>query len=438
MEGLKIAVIGGGSNYTPELLEGFIKRADELPVREIYLVDIEDGKEKLDIVGNLAKRMVEKSGLDIDVKLTLDRREAIKDANFVSTQFRVGGLEARSRDERIPLKYEVLGQETTGAGGFAKAMRTIPVIMDICKDIEELAPDAWLINFTNPAGLITEAILKHTNVKTIGLCNVPIGMVKMVAKILEVDSDRVKMDFVGLNHLVWGKCAYLDGKDVTMKVIDKLADGAELTMKNIPDLNWDKDLLESLKMIPCPYHRYYYMTDDLVADEIEAANSDKGTRAEQVMGIEKQLFEVYDDPELDIKPPQLEQRGGAYYSDAAVSLISAIYNDKKEVHTVNVRNNGTIKGLPDDVSIEVNALVDSTGAHPITVGKLPPTIYGLIQSVKAYEELSVEAGVSGDYGLSLQALALHPLIPSVKVAKGLLDEIIEQNRDYLPQFSNKA
>ncbi len=176
------------------------------------------------------------------------------------------------------------------------------------------------------------------------------------------------------------------------------------------------------------------MTDDLVADEIEAANSDKGTRAEQVMGIEKELFEVYDDPELDIKPPQLEQRGGAYYSDAAVSLISAIYNDKKEVHTVNVRNNGTIKGLPDDVSIEVNALVDSTGAHPITVGELPPTIYGLIQSVKAYEELAVEAGVSGDYGLSLQALALHPLIPSVKVAKGILDEIIEQNKDYLPQF----
>ncbi|SHK52539.1 6-phospho-beta-glucosidase [Paramaledivibacter caminithermalis] len=434
MKGLKIAVIGGGSSYTPELIDGFIKRANELPVNEIYLVDIMDGKHKLEIVGELAKRMIKKSGLSTKIISTLDRRTAIKGADFVMTQFRVGGLKARARDERIPLRYNVLGQETTGPGGFAKAMRTIPVIMDICKDIEELSPSAWLINFTNPAGMITETILKHTNVKTIGLCNVPIGMVKMVANILDVDSAKVKIDFVGLNHLVWGSKVYVNGENVINRVIDKLCDGASLTMKNIPDLKWDKDFLKSLKMIPCPYHRYYYMTDDLVAEEIESSNSEKGTRAEQVQKIEKSLFEIYKNPDLDIKPPQLEKRGGAYYSDAAVSLISAIYNDKREIHTVNVRNNGTIPSLPHDVAVEVNCVVDSTGPKPITVGYLPAKIKGLIQSVKAYEELAVQAGITGNYGTALQALTVHPLVPSVKIAKQLLDDIIRENREYLPQF----
>ncbi len=434
MEGLKIAVIGGGSSYTPELIEGFIKRAEELPVREICLVDVDEGKEKLEIVGNLAKRMVEKSGLDLEINLTLNRREAIKDADFVTTQFRVGLLQARARDERIPLKYDVIGQETTGPGGFAKGMRTIPVILDICKDIEELAPDAWLVNFTNPAGMITETVLKHTNVKVIGLCNVPINMENTIADILQADLSRVKVNFAGLNHLVWAREVYLDGEDVTDVVIDRLCDGAYLNMNNIPDLDIDKDFLRSLAMVPCPYHNYYYRSDEILAEEKEAAANGKGTRAEQVMEIERELFEIYANPELDIKPPQLEQRGGAYYSDAAVSLISAIHNDKREMHVVNVRNNGTIKNLADDVAIEVNCIVDKSGAHPITVGELSPKVYGLMQVVKAYEELSVEAGVDGDYQKALQALTIHPLVPSAQVAKELLNDIIEQNKDYLPQF----
>ena len=436
MEGLKIAVIGGGSSYTPELIEGFIKRADELPVREIYLVDTKDtenGETKLNIVGELAKRMIEKAGLDTKIILTLDRREAIKDADFVTTQFRVGGLEYRAKDERIPLKYNMLGQETTGAGGFAKAMRTIPVIMDICKDIEELAPNAWMINFTNPAGLITETILNYTNVNAIGVCNVPIGMVRMVADMLEVDNKRVKIDFAGLNHLVWGKNVYLDGKDVTMEVIEKMCDGAVLNMKNIPDLKWDEDFLKGLGMIPCPYHRYFYMTDDLVKEEKESAKG-KGTRAEQVMKIEDELFEIYKNPDLDVKPAQLEKRGGAYYSDAAVSLISAIYNDKKEVHTVNVKNNGAIKGIDNDSVVEINTLVDKTGAHAITVGEVSPKMLGLMQSVKAYEQLAAKAGVYGDYDVALQSLTANPLIPSVKVAKQVLADILEENKKYLPQF----
>lgn len=432
-KGLKIATIGGGSSYTPELIEGFIKRYNELPVKEIYLVDVEQGREKLEIVGELAKRMIKKAGLDIDIHLTIDRREAIKDADFVTTQFRVGLLDARIRDEKIPLKYNVIGQETTGAGGFAKAQRTIPVILDICKDMEELAPNAWLINFTNPSGIITEAVIKHSKIKTIGLCNVPLGMLNGVADILGISAKRVFIDFAGLNHLVWGTRIYVDGEDITDKFIDELADGKSMTMRNIPDFTWEPEFIKSLRMFPCPYHRYYYTTSEMLEEELEDFKKD-GTRGEVVKGVESELFKLYEDHDLNIKPPQLAQRGGAHYSDAACSLINAIYNDKKEIHTVNVRNNGTILDLPDDVSIETNCVIDKNGAHPISIGHVPTRIRGLMQAVKAYEELTVEAGVTGNYYTALQALTIHPLIPSATVAKQILDDIIKENKDYLPQY----
>ncbi|WP_315072240.1 6-phospho-beta-glucosidase [uncultured Clostridium sp.] len=432
-KGLKIATIGGGSSYTPELIEGFIKRYNELPVKEIYLVDVEQGKEKLEIVGELAKRMVRKAGLDIAIYLTLDRREAIKDADFVTTQFRVGLLDARIRDEKIPLKYNVIGQETTGAGGFAKAQRTIPIILDICKDMEELAPNAWLINFTNPSGIITEAVIKHSKIKTMGLCNVPLGMVNGVADILGISADRVFIDFAGLNHLVWGTKIYVDGEDITDKFIDELADGKSMTMRNIPDFTWQPEFIKSLGMFPCPYHRYYYTTSEMLEEELEAFKKE-GTRGEVVKGVESELFKLYKDPDLNIKPPQLSQRGGAHYSDAACSLINAIYNDKKEIHTVNVRNNGTILDLPEDVSIETNCVIDRNGAHPISIGHVPPKIRGLMQVVKAYEELTVEAGVTGNYNTALQALTIHPLIPSATIAKQILDDIIRENKHYLVQY----
>lgn len=436
MKGLKIAIIGGGSSYTPEIIEGFIKRKEELPVSEIYLVDIKDGEEKLNIVGNLAKRMIKKAGLDIKLTLTLDRREALKDADFVTTQFRVGGLDARARDERFPLKYNVLGQETVGPGGFAKALRTIPVILDICKDMKELCPDAWLVNFTNPSGLVTEAVNKYTDIKCIGLCNVPIHMKMDVAAMLDVDSKDLFIEFVGLNHLVWGRRVWYKGEDVTKKVIESLKDGASLTMKNISDLKWPEEFLDALGMIPCPYHRYYYMTDRLLNEEKESAQSgDKGTRAEQVKKIEERLFELYKDENLNVKPAELEKRGGAYYSDAAVSLISAIYNDKKEIHTVNVKNNGTIKGIPDDTIIETNCLVDRRGATPLALtGELEIKILGLIQSVKSYEILAVESAVTGDRSKAIMALTNNPLIPSIDASIKLIDELIEINKDYLPQF----
>lgn len=438
MKGLKIAIIGGGSSYTPEIIEGFIKRSEELPVEEIHLVDIESGENKLNIVGNLARRMIDKVGASIKIVLTFDRKTALKDADFVVTQFRVGGLQARAMDERFPLKYGVLGQETTGPGGFAKALRTIPVILEICKDIEELCPEAWLINFTNPSGIITETVLKHTKTKCIGLCNVPIHMTMNIAKILEVEPKDIFIDFVGLNHLLWGKKVWYKEQDVTSKIIEGFLDGKSLTMKNIVDLKWDGEFLRALNMIPCPYHRYYYMTDTLVKEEILLVDSGKGTRAEQVQEVERVLFKNYSDPSLDVKPKELEKRGGAYYSEAAVSLISAIYNNKREVHVVNTRNNGAIDQVPEDSVIEVNCLIDSRGATPLSYKeRLPVEISGLIQQVKSYEILAVEAAVKGDINKALMALVANPLIPSVDTAKSLLKDLLEINKDYLPQFMEK-
>ncbi|UYZ37854.1 6-phospho-beta-glucosidase [Clostridium beijerinckii] len=435
MSELKIVIIGGGSSYTPEIIEGFIKRKDELPVKEIVLVDIEEGKEKLNVVGALAKRMCEKANLNIRISLTLDRREALQNADFVVTQFRVGGLDARARDERFPLKYNALGQETVGPGGFAKALRTIPVILDISRDIKELCPNAWLINFTNPSGIITEAVLKYTNIKCIGLCNVPIHMKMDVVSMLDVNSKDVFIEYVGLNHLVWGRNVWYKGINVTDRVIEKLKDGAELTMKNISDLKWPKKFLDALGMIPCPYHRYYYMTDRLLKEEKDAAKT-IGTRAEQVKKIEASLFEKYKDKNLDFKPPELEKRGGAYYSDAAVSLISSIYNDKKDIHTINVRNNGTIKGIPDDSVVEVNCLVDKRGATPLSLTRpVEEKILGLIHSVKFYEISTIEAGVHGNINQAIMALANNPLVPSVDIAIKLFEDLYSLNKGYLPQFN---
>ncbi|MDP0488439.1 MAG: 6-phospho-beta-glucosidase [Fusobacterium sp. JB021] len=429
---LKIAIIGGGSSYTPEIIEGFINRYKELPIKDLYLVDIEEGKEKLNIVGNLAKRMIEKANININIHLTLNRKKAIKGADFVTTQFRVGLLDARIRDEKIPLKYNCIGQETTGAGGLAKALRTIPIILDICKDIEELSPKAWLINFTNPSGIITETVNKYTNVKCIGLCNVPILMERLCSEALETPMDKIKMDLVGLNHLVWAKDVISNGESRIDDVIKALISGKGYSAKNIPDINWGKELLESLHMIPCPYHRYYYLTNIMLKEEMESAKT-IGTRGEVVKKVEKELFELYKNPELKEKPKQLEERGGQYYSEAACDLINAIYNDKGTIHYVNIKNNGTVSCLPNESAIERTCYVDKAGAHPFTCSPLPSKVKGLIQVVNEYETLVVEAGVHGDYGSALQAMLIHPLVES-SVAKDLLDEIIRENIDYLPQF----
>lgn len=431
---MKIAVIGGGSSYTPELIDGFIKRREHLKIDEIYLVDIPVGQEKLEIVGHLVKRMMNKYNMTTQIHLTLDRKQAIQNSDFIITQLRVGGLESRAKDEKIPLKYDLIGQETTGAGGFAKALRTIPVMLDICEDIEKFAKkDAWLINFTNPAGIITETILKHTSVNAIGLCNVPIAMKKDMAEIIGAKSEDVRIDFMGLNHLVYGKKVYHKGQDVTELVVQKIIDGASNSMNNIPDLGWDPALMASLNMILCPYHRYFYMTKEMLLEE----QSKKETRAVEVMGIEKELFKIYQDHNLDEKPKVLEERGGAYYSEVAVSLIDAIVNDKHKIHTVNIMNNGSISNLPDDCVVEVNALMTKNGPKPIVLGDLPLEVLGLVQRIKNYEQLTIKAGVYGDKKAAVQALFNNPLVNDFEKSKRLLEDIIECNLAYLPQFNKE-
>jgi 6-phospho-beta-glucosidase len=427
---LKIAIIGGGSSYTPEIVEGFILRYAQLPVKELWFVDVEEGRHKLEIVGNLARRMIEKSGLPIEVHLTLDRRKAIEGADFVSTQMRVGLLEARKWDEHIPNKYGIIGQETTGPGGMMKALRTIPVLLEICRDMEELSPNAWLLNFTNPAGMVTEAIHKYSKVKSIGLCNAPIGLHKWLMKKYEVPAERIYTEFVGLNHLHWVTRAEIDGIDKLPELLDRRE---EYSGKNVPASEWDADFLRSLQALPSYYLKYFYMTDVMLQEQLESMQA-HGTRAEVVKRVEDELFELYKDPNLQEKPKQLEKRGGAYYSEAAVNLMDSLYNDKKDIQTLNVINGRIIDFLPADACIEVNCVVTGQGPVPLALTKVPEHVKGLMHAVKTYERLTIEAAVQGSRDVALQALVHHPLVPSVDVAKRLMVEMLEQNKPYLPRF----
>lgn len=438
-KGIKVVTIGGGSSYTPELIEGFIKRYHEFPIEELWLVDIETGKEKLHIVGELAKRMVAKAGIPMTIHLTLNRREALKDADFVTTQMRVGQIDARIIDEKIPLKYDVIGQETNGPGGLFKALRTIPVILGIVKDMEELCPEAWLINFTNPAGMVTEAVLRYTNFKrVVGLCNVPIHIRMNVAEMLGVEAERVQIDFAGLNHMVYGLHVYLDGEEITEEIIDKLtSEETKMTMQNIASLDWEPEFIQALQALPCPYHRYYYKTSEMLEEEKQSA-MENGCRGEVVKKLEAELFELYQDPNLNIKPPQLEKRGGAYYSDAACSLMTSIYNNKCDIQPVNVQNNGAIASIPDESAVEINCVITKDGPKPIAIGDLPVSVRGLVQQIKSFERVTCEAAVTGDYKTALLAMVINPLVPSDVVAKKILDEMLEAHKEYLPQFNRDS
>lgn len=434
-KGIKIVTIGGGSSYTPEFVEGLIKRYDELPVRELWLVDIEAGKEKLEIVGNLAKRMVKKANISMDVHVTLDRREALKDADFVTTQLRVGLLDARIKDERIPLQYGMVGQETNGAGGLFKALRTIPVLMEIAEEIQELCPNAWLINFTNPAGIVTEALINYSkHKKVIGVCNVPVHMKMIFARLMNVPPEQVLIKFAGLNHMSYGLDIVVNGESRLDEALELISDPEEqFSMKNIAPIPWEPAFIKALGFIPSPYHRYFYKTKEILQKQLEEFK--RGTiRAEVVKELEKGLFDLYRDENLAIKPPQLEKRGGAYYSDVACNLISSIYNDKGDIQTLNVRNNGAITDLPDDAVVEVNCVVTKQGPIPLTVGSLPVAINGLIQQIYSFTKLAIEAAVAGSYEKALLALCINPLITNDVDAKKILDEMLEAHKDYLPQF----
>jgi 6-phospho-beta-glucosidase len=426
---LKICVIGGGSTYTPELIEGLIERQAELGLATVTLMDIDE--DRLRVVGGFAKRMIRAAASPIDLVLSTERKEALEGADYVISQIRVGGNAQRIVDEKIPLRFGIVGQETTGPGGFAKALRTIPVMLSIAADMERLSPQAWLINFTNPSGLITEALVKHSKAQVIGLCNLPINMVHMVAGYLGVSPQRVSLNYVGLNHLSWAKGVYLDGREVTQEVLTKaVAEARQATKGHSP---FSPELLETLGMLPCYYLRYYYHHDEVLEEQKKAGKS----RGEEVQEIERRLLAMYADPHLTSKPKELEKRGGALYSTAAVSLIAAIVGNKNEVHIVNCRNSGAVADLPEDSVVELPCLVGAAGATPLTVGYLPVAIRGLIQAVKAYDELTIEAAVTGDQKTALKALLNHPLVPSFGVAKALLNAILEANRDYLPHFFSR-
>ena len=372
MSGLKIVVIGGGSSYTPELIEGLLNRYHEMPVASLWLVDIEEGKEKVEIIAGLARRMIAKAGLTIEVVATLDRESALRDADFVCSQFRAGCLDARISDERISLKYGLIGQETNGLGGFANACRTIPIALEIAADMERLCPDAWLLNFTNPSGMVTEAILRHSRIKAVGLCNVPVIMQKGITTLLQcADEKEVVMQVAGLNHFIFVRQILHKGKEWLPEVIAEINAGRDpLVPRNIPPFRWPSHLLQGLGMIPCAYLRYYYMKDDLLRQELAEAGGE-GTRGEVVKQLEKILFDQYRDPHLAVKPKALEGRGGQYYSEAACELMNAIYNDKRIIMHVNTRNNGAISGLPDDCAVEVSSLITASGPLPLNVAPFP-------------------------------------------------------------------
>jgi 6-phospho-beta-glucosidase len=419
--GLKIAVIGGGSTYTPELIEGFAARPDVLPIDELVLHDID--AERLAIVAGLARRMLARSGWRGRLVETGDRRRAIDGADFVLVQIRVGGQATRYVDETLPLRFGAIGQETTGPGGFAKALRTVPIVLSIADDVRERAADgAWLLDFTNPVGIVSQALLDAGH-RALGLCNVAIGLQRGFARRLGVRPDHVSLEHVGLNHLSWERAVRVDGRDVLPELIDRDPDMLiEMSGSTV-------ERIRRLRALPSYYLHYYDDTAAVLAEQ----RSGGQTRAEDVMAIERELLEMYRDPALVEKPALLEQRGGAYYSEAAAALVQSLHTGDGAVHVVDCRNEGTLPDLaPDDV-VEVAARIDHDGAHPAPVAPLGPEMHDLVARAKRYERLTIRAAFSGDRGDAREALAANPLVPPDAVDE-LLDAILDANRALLPQF----
>lgn len=422
---MKITVIGGGSTYTPELISGLLGRAEQLGLREVCLMDID--AERLAVVGGFAQRMAAAGGAQFVVSLTTDRAAALDGATFVATQLRVGGMAARREDEALGKRWGLIGQETTGVGGFAKALRTVPVLLEIAHEMRARCPDAWMINFTNPSGLVTEALQRYApEVRSIGLCNAPINLVMRVARQLGADPAAVRLEYLGLNHLSWLTGATVDGEDVWPAVFGRYLD--ELRASDDPAC--PPYLAEALGAEPSYYLHYFYRTGAALAHQQAAAQS----RAEQVIEVERALLRQYADPMLTSMPAELMLRGGAFYSTAAAQLIDALHNDTGSVQVVNTRNGGAAPGWPADWVAELPCRIDAAGAHPLPAAPLPPLAESLVRAVKAYELLTAEAAMRGDRALALQALVANPLGPDADQAPALFDELLRVNRGLLPRF----
>jgi 6-phospho-beta-glucosidase len=419
---MKIAVIGGGSTYTPELVSGLSRERDRIDVRELVLHDIDELRRE--VVGGLAARMLARQGYDGSLEVTDDLERAVDGADFVLIQIRVGGQEARLSDETVPLACGCIGQETTGAGGLGKALRTVPVVLDIADRVRERAADgAWIVDFTNPVGIVTRSLLDHGH-RAVGLCNVAITTQRMIAGLLDVEPERVLVDQVGLNHLSWVRFVRVDGEDVLPELLtshgDELADEVGLR----------RGLLEELGVLPSYYLHYFYEHDRVLAEQLDGV-----PRAATVAEIERGLLELYRDPNLTEKPALLEQRGGAFYSEAAIGLVGSLATGDGVVRVVDIRNGGTVEGMaPDDV-VEVPAQVDRDGAHALPQPSVAPELLGLMQHVAAYERLAARAAVSGDRTLVHKALLTHPLVAQDTVSVELVDRLLEAGAQHLPQFA---
>jgi 6-phospho-beta-glucosidase len=421
--GVKIAVVGGGSTYTPELVEGFVDHADRLPVDELVMLDPDT--ERLEIVGGLASRILSARGWPGRLTLTSDRDQAVDGADFVVLQLRVGGQAARQLDETIPLRFGCIGQETTGAGGFAKALRTVPLVLDIAEETARRGADgAWIVDFTNPVGIVTQALLDAGH-RAIGLCNVAIGFERRFAALLGVDPGQVELEHVGLNHLSWVRGIRVDGIERLSDLLNGFGDAIA------DDLGLPVELVRLLGVVPSYYLRYYYLTDTVLEEQRDPSHR---TRAQEVMEIERDLLQMYRDPSLQEKPELLSHRGGAFYSEAAARLVASMYAGTGDVQVVDVRNDGAIPDLPDDDVVEVPARIDREGAHPLSLAPLAPELLGLVQQCKAYERLAVRAAVSGDRDIALKALLANPLVGRYHAAAPLLDALLEANQSHLPRF----
>lgn len=418
---MKLTVVGGGSTYTPELVDGLARLRDTLPLDELVLVD--PATDRLDLIGNLSRRILTRHGHHARVLTTPDLDKAVDGADAVLIQLRVGGQAAREQDETWPLTCGCVGQETTGAGGLAKALRTVPVVLDIADRVRRANPDAWLIDFTNPVGIVTRALLREGH-RAVGLCNVAIGLQRKFAALLGVPPATVHLDHVGLNHLTWETAVRLngpDGEDVLPRLLTTHGD----TMA--ADLRLPRALLDRLGVVPSYYLRYYYAHDEVVR-ELRT----KPSRAAEVAAMERELLTLYADPALDTKPDLLARRGGAYYSEAAVDLAAALLTGTGSPYqVVNTLNRGTLPFLPDDAVVEVPATVTTTGPTPLPVRPVSPLYAGLMADVTAYEHLALEAALHGGRDRVFQALLAHPLIGQYEYADTLTDQLIAHNREHL-------
>ncbi|MBV7648423.1 6-phospho-beta-glucosidase [Streptomyces albidoflavus] len=419
---MKLTVVGGGSTYTPELIDGFARLRDTLPLTELVLVDPDAGR--LELVGGLARRIFARQGHPGTITTTGDLDAGVEGADAVLLQLRVGGQAARQRDESWPLECGCVGQETTGAGGLAKALRTVPVVLDIAERVRRTNPDAWIIDFTNPVGIVTRALLQAGH-KAVGLCNVAIGFQRKFARLLDVAPAEVHLGHVGLNHLSWETSVRLGGptgEDVLPRLLTEHGDTIAA------DLHLPRPLLDRLGVVPSYYLRYFY-AHDVVVDELRTGPS----RAEKVAAMERELLELYADPALDEKPELLSQRGGAFYSEAAVDLAAALLGrGGSPLQVVNARNDGTLPFLPDDAVVEVQAEVGPEGARPLAVPALDPLYAGLVQHVTAYEDLALRAALEGGRDRVFAALLAHPLIGQYDQAETLTDLLLSHNQEHLP------